>query len=231
VKILSQAFEIMSAAGMPRYRALIAGRLAVAAADAGDAEGAREWLEKARHAADACVSEAAVQSTVAIQEAHVALSQASAAERRLLLERAQSVAGARASDDVRFALRLFLARMRPEARAPAMALVVLSDGRAFRLPGASVSVDLSRRAPLRRVLVALAALRVEAPGAPLSMDDIVRVGWPGERIGADAAVNRVRVALATLRRLGLRAAIKTGQGGYLLDPAIAVIIDDEALPR
>ncbi len=74
--------------------------------------------------------------------------------------------------------------------------------------------SISRAAPRsRRILFALATLRVEAPGEPLSMDEVVRAGWPGERIGSEAAANRVRVALATLRKLGLRRAIVTGQGG------------------
>jgi hypothetical protein len=89
----------------------------------------------------------------------------------------------------------------------------------------SVVVALGRRAhtearhhPLKEAPVHPGELRRGA-GA----DD--RAGWPGERIGADAAANRVRVALTTLRKLGLRDVIKTGQGGYLLDPAMAVTLE------
>jgi hypothetical protein len=37
-----------------------------------------------------------------------------------------------------------------------------------------------------------------------------------------AARNRLRVALTTLRNLGLRAALITREGGHLLDPNVVV---------
>ncbi len=224
-KLLAQAFDVMRAGGMPRYEVLIAGCLAVASSDAGDVDGALAWLGRARAAASACASEPALQATLGIHEAHVAQRGADAATRLALVAKARALAADQSNDDVRLALRLLLAQPELGPRAPASALAIARDGGGFRLPGAATSVDLSRRAPLRRILIALATSRVEAPGEPLSMDDLVRAGWPGERIGSDAAANRVRVALATLRKLGLREAIVTGQGGYLLDPAMAVVLE------
>lgn len=92
------------------------------------------------------------------------------------------------------------------------------DGEGFRLPG--VSADLTHRPTLRRVLDALARQRLERPGAPLDTDAVFERGWPGEDIGVEAARNRVRVAVATLRRLGLGDVLQTVQGGYRLDPDI-----------
>ncbi len=223
-KILVRAFELMGAAGFRRYEVLIAGCLAATWADEGDAELALEWLERARAAAHACASEPALQATLALHEAHVALAGAAPSERSARLLLARSLAEQGANDDVRFALRILLAAGKQGGPVSAAALLVLDEGAAFRLPGARSHVDLSRRAPLRRILLALARLRTVAPGQPLALDDLVRAGWPGERIGADAAANRVRVALTTLRKLGLREVIKTGQGGYLLDPATAVVL-------
>ena len=40
------------------------------------------------------------------------------------------------------------------------------------------------------------------------------MGWPSERIGADAALNRAYVALASLRKKGLRGLLVSGEGGY-----------------
>lgn len=225
-KILVRSFELMGAAGFRRYEVLIAGCLAATWAGEGDAERALEWLARARAAALACESEPALQVTLALHEAHVALASVPEAARSSHLGAARSLAQQRSNDDVRFALRILLAAGKAGAPAAA-ALSILEGGAAFRLPGARSSVDLSRRAPLRRILLALARLRTVAPGQPLPLDDLVRAGWPGERIGADAAANRVRVALTTLRKLGLREVIKTGQGGYLLDPATAVVIGDE----
>jgi len=226
-KLLARAFDMMRGV-MPRYEVLIAGCLAALWSDAGAPDVAAEWLDRARVAAAACATEPSLQATLAIHDAHVALGRAGEAERAPLLARARALAEPWSNDDVRFALRLLVARTRPGALAPAFAFAVIDEGAAFRLPGARSTVDLSRRVPLRRILHALARLRVDAPGEPLSMNEIVRAGWPGERMSPGAAANRVRVALATLRRLGLHDVIVTGTGGYLLDPAIAVVLDGAA---
>jgi hypothetical protein len=99
-------------------------------------------------------------------------------------------------------------------------LVVLDGGAGFRLPGATTFVDLSTRAPLRRILELLVRARREAPTEAVAVDEVIREGWPGEQIRPDAALNRARVALATLRKLGLRSVLLTVEGGYLLDPAV-----------
>jgi hypothetical protein len=52
------------------------------------------------------------------------------------------------------------------------------------------------------------------------LDEIIRAGWPGERMMAEAAMNRVHDALTTLRKLGLRDLLVTTAGGYMLDPGI-----------
>ncbi|MFT3775759.1 MAG: tetratricopeptide repeat protein [Minicystis sp.] len=224
-KLLARAFDIMRGV-MPRYEVLIAGCLAALWSDAGAPDVAADWLDRARAAARACATEPSLQTTLALHESHVSLVRATESERTAIIAKARSLAEPWSNDDVRFALRLLLARTRPEALAPAGALVVRDEGASFRLPDARSAVDLTRRVPLRRILHALARLRVDAPGEPLSTDELVRAGWPGERMSADAASNRVRVALATLRKLGLRDAIVTGTGGYLLDPALSVVLDD-----
>ena len=55
-------------------------------------------------------------------------------------------------------------------------------------------------------------------GAPV--DALVAIGWPGERVLVEAAATRVRVAIATLRRHGLRQVLLTRDDGYLIDPAV-----------
>ena len=47
-------------------------------------------------------------------------------------------------------------------------------------------------------------------------------GWPGDNVQPDAAVNRVRVAVATLRKLGLRPHLVTRGDGYMLAPELVV---------
>jgi hypothetical protein len=74
---------------------------------------------------------------------------------------------------------------------------------------------------------------MDAPGDVVPVEEIIDAGWQGERIRPEAALNRAYVALATLRKLGLREAIVTAAGGYCLDPAMAIRFaspDEEGRP-
>ncbi len=87
-------------------------------------------------------------------------------------------------------------------------------------PARAEPVDLSRRATLKRVVVALARARVATPGEALDVNRVLEAGWPGERVLPEAATNRVYVAIATLRKLGLAGVLRTSDEGYLLDHAV-----------
>ena len=126
------------------------------------------------------------------------------------------------SDDSRFALRVLVAQGRATPPDQRRALRIGPAGESFALPGEEGAVDLSRRAPLSRVLLLLATRRREAPGEPVPVEDVIRAGWPDERIDARSALNRAYVALATLRKLGLRGILQTTAGGYCLHPGVAV---------
>src|SRR5690606_3373195 len=78
----------------------------------------------------------------------------------------------------------------------------------FRAPGRQ-RVDLTRRAAARRILLDLARARLSDPGAPVTRERLVQVGWPGERSLTDAASNRLRVAASALRKAGLGAMLQT----------------------
>jgi predicted ATPase len=105
---------------------------------------------------------------------------------------------------------------------PAHALVVGGGGRWFRMPGEPV-VSLERRRPLALLLDRLAAVRCEAREAALAWDILQEAGWPGERILAEAGAHRVRVAISTLRKLGLRDALETTPEGYRLASSLVVV--------
>jgi len=62
----------------------------------------------------------------------------------------------------------------------------------------------------------------EAPGTALTTQDLLQAGWPGERLVAEAGVNRVYVALTQLRRMGLRSVLEHSEGGYRLAPRTVV---------
>lgn len=120
----------------------------------------------------------------------------------------------RRAGDLAFALRLLDRALAPREAA----LVVGPDARWFHTAG-GVEVSMLRRGAVRLILLALARARTDTPGRALSRDALLAAGWPGERVLPDAGATRVRVAVATLRSLGLDAVLLTRDDGYLLDPA------------
>jgi hypothetical protein len=85
--------------------------------------------------------------------------------------------------------------------------------------------SLRARRSLRRVLIALAEARRDRSGLPLTVDDLLQAGWPGETPLPEAGSNRVYVAISALRQLGLNEILQRWDGGYRLDPATAVQLD------
>lgn len=79
-------------------------------------------------------------------------------------------------------------------------------------------LSLERRGALRRLMLALAVARRDAPGKALSWEALLAAGWPGENPAILAAKNRVYVAVAQLRTLGLRDVLLRDDAGYMLDP-------------
>lgn len=116
------------------------------------------------------------------------------------------------------------ARIEPQAPPRASpAVEIEATGRWFRVPGA-MRTTLARRPSLHRLLGALLARHREASGESLSWPALLEVGWPGERVLREAGRNRVQVAIRTLRREGLEDVLLTGGEGYLLDPAIEIVV-------
>ncbi|MGE0323944.1 MAG: tetratricopeptide repeat protein [Polyangiaceae bacterium] len=122
------------------------------------------------------------------------------------------------SDDARFALRLLQLSLSHDA------VVFRGESGLLDLPG-SEQMDLSARQPLRRIVSALIEQRLTQPGVSLSQDQLIEAGWPGERMTPFAAQNRLKVALSTLRKLGLRELLLRDEQGYLLDPGVPARIE------
>jgi len=152
-------------------------------------------------------------------QSHAERSRALALSRRAR-ERLDSGALAH-SDDARFALRLLERALRSEAW-------VFNVGRSALAPPGEATIDLSSRPQLVRIVRALAEQRMTLPGVPLSQDELLAYAWPGERMTADAAANRMKVALSTLRKLGLRSLIQRTDEGYLLDPLSPFVLEASA---
>jgi predicted ATPase len=114
------------------------------------------------------------------------------------------------------------ALLRPALGSPggengAPALVVPSVGNWFWLPSGN-RIDAPGK--LCRLLRTLVAHHQRAPGAPLSIDELIERGWPGEKMHPEAGAKRVYTAIWHLRRLGLKDAILRVDGGYMLDPGV-----------
>jgi tetratricopeptide (TPR) repeat protein len=123
--------------------------------------------------------------------------------------------------DVQLARRL---RALFSDKTPEKPLLVASDASFFRLSDHEQAVVLGRRKAVRGVLRALVDARSSQPGVPVSVETLVRAGWPGERILPAAAAGRVYTAIATLRRLGLRGVVEQSGSGYLIPPQIPVLL-------
>lgn len=179
------------------------------------------------------VGDAALEATVAVHTAQVSLAEglarAANGDRSRLEEAMREVSRVLEigrkhrdrSDDLRFAMRML------KRAIPVEQLEIAVGGTWFRAPSSSV-VHLVSRPTLMRVLDTLAKWRVESPGTPLSVETILQHGWPGERVMLKAGENRVRVAITTLRNLGLRGVLVHRDSGHLLDECVPMSRVDEA---
>jgi hypothetical protein len=114
------------------------------------------------------------------------------------------------------------------ARVPSQ-VVVAANAAWFRVGSRSL-VHLETRTALRKVLSALAELRVRKPLATLSANDAFAAGWPGERAHPNAAAVRVYTAIHTLRSLGLRGVLVRRDGGYALEAEVTIASNESQFP-
>jgi tetratricopeptide (TPR) repeat protein len=101
---------------------------------------------------------------------------------------------------------------------------IAADG-SYVLPAGLGRIEIGRLVANSRVLAALVEGYLATPGQPCDVPALAAAGWPGERIVASAAANRVRVALSALRKLGLGDLIARGEGGWFLDPGVPIAIN------
>ena len=235
------ALETLSKIRATHIEGLIRGYAGAFEAAFGETERALRELDRAR----GLVVEAGVPAFLAaldvfsaqvdVQRARSALGTTAAveAERRAEHCLAAAAPGASTSSDVRTAVRMLraaLARARREGAAPPPgAWRIGADGRQMLPPGGE-PISLARRGAMSRILRALAVERLRAPGAALSHAALIEAGWPGERVIFEAGTKRVRVAVASLRALGLRDALLTRDDGYLLDPAVTFVGAERGAP-
>jgi predicted ATPase len=222
--VITRARRTIEGVGAPRYDVLMSGASALALSALGRHDDAGLELERARAAIAAVPNEPSLVVALRIHArtlAHRASSSVEAARAESDLAASRAEVATSPSDDTRFALRELeraLGRSSVEARD---ALCVWGRGEAFLAPSGA-KVTLPARSPLRRLLDRLVVQRERAPGEPVSLEEIIEAGWPGEKIGADAALNRAYVAIASLRKQGLREVLVRAGGGYALSQAVVV---------
>ncbi len=105
------------------------------------------------------------------------------------------------------------------AEVASLTIEVGRDGLWFRMRD-SPAVDLRRRRTLSAILAALADVHQSAPGTALTVEQLLEVAWPNTRLQPSAAAHRVYVAIAELRKLGLRGALTRHGAGYLIEPGV-----------
>lgn len=102
------------------------------------------------------------------------------------------------------------------AESPTSAIRIHDRGEWFELPG-QPRVELTGRGTLCRLLAALLDARREDANRRLTARDLAAAGWPEDDPSARAVINRVYVAMSTLRSLGLRDALDRTPQGYRFD--------------
>ena len=136
---------------------------------------------------------------------------------RRFVEEAEALA--RRVEDVDLARMLETLRASlPDETRPETQLLVAPDGGSFTI--GTVTVDLRRRGPLRRLLAALARERIDGADRALDVPAMLAAGWPGERMRAASGAARVYMAVRRLRGLGLERVLVTDEVGYRLDPGV-----------
>ncbi|MDC0672615.1 ATP-binding protein [Nannocystis radixulma] len=226
----TRATRELASLGCTRFEGLFLAGLGAAAAEMGLRDEARAVFDDAADRLDSA-ADPALRLVLDLHLLHLAVAStgATAALARsaaLLRERPLATS----SDEVRFALRVLhftlrvLHRANAAAKAPVASVAPLRLGRDARWfqPAGGERIDLARKRSLRLLLAGLVDTRLRSPGQALDWQALLALGWPGDRVGAEAGAHRVRVAIATLRRSGLRAILLSRDDGYLLDPAAPI---------
>ncbi len=114
-------------------------------------------------------------------------------------------------------LRHYGATAPPKVAKPSSSAIrIHARGDWFELPG-QPRVELTGRGTLCRLLAALLEARREDANRRLTARDLAAAGWPEDDPSARAVINRVYVAMSTLRSLGLREVLDRTPQGYRFD--------------
>lgn len=91
--------------------------------------------------------------------------------------------------------------------------------------------SLERRRTLARLLAVLLETHVSEPGRTLGIPELLAKVWPDERLLPASGANRVYVAMASLRKQGLRGLISRDAAGYAFRGDVDVHVELEESKR
>jgi len=217
------AEEALALAAGGRASALASAELGKVAHRAGDRAAARASLERAA----SLFEELGYAALAASAQGHlgvIALEEGRAADAEARLAAACAALGEPRPGTEAETFARHLAAVRSPSSGPPPPpddALVVGEGAAWFRPPRGARVGLERRRSLAQVAARLAVERLERPGHALPSAALREAGWPGEKLQAAAGAHRVRVAISTLRKLGLP--IVTGEDGWALDPAIVLV--------
>jgi excisionase family DNA binding protein len=225
----AQIFEERAATSLATlHRAFFA----AAAADLGREDEAARALAAAREAA-APLENRILDASIGVASGHLDALAARAAKlrgdtaRAQLLVRAARAKIARArryvdrDKDTRAAVGVLARVLDGSSELPAKAPLVVARDARWVLPPSAAMVAVPH-APARRLLRALVDAHRRAPDAFVSHADLVARGWPGERIVARAASQRLYAGISELRGLGLDAMLEASRDGYRIARGVLV---------
>jgi len=237
---LEAAVTSLTEAAVPASRALFRAFLAVAHAERDDLRAAEDAFQAAEADLATTTGQRFFTHALLLHRGHLELARArrttsdvEAAQLRRAARARLEEAPPRAQSDMRFAARMLeralgRAGIAPPARASVDMLLVDAQGAWFRPPGGTRIPLGQRRQALRGLLIELARARIAAPGEPVPSERLIGAGWPEEKIAPAAAQNRLRVALHTLRKMGLSGVLeRTERGYYFSTDAELRLVDDD----
>ena len=228
---LQGAADDLGGAESVALRALFRACISVADALTGDAASAQRELDLSRRELERSPEQLFIQRAIEVHAGHIDVAraraaaragEATAADQHLQSARARLTVSGVATSDVRFAQRLLQRALGGSIALCKEATWRIHETGLWFEPPHGARIELGRKQALRRLLVRLAQEREQGSTAPLAPGTLIAAGWPGERIQKHAARNRLRVALHTLRRLGLDTLLTTHADGYHLDPQVSI---------
>jgi predicted ATPase len=226
IAMYDEALSVLRRLGDRRTASLYSAFRAAARASQGTIED--DALEDARNTVKA-INDGLQLAAVNALEGHLDLARARQSDRpndhrrRARARLRQAEAQLAVCYEIRFAVRLLrvaLALSDSSSIRDDGTLAISEDGAWARLPHGP-RIAFADRPLLARLVRHLAHRRVL--GEVATPADLLAAGWPGERIDAAAAANRLRVAIAKTRQLGLRELLVNRDGGYTLDAPVTIV--------